>query len=766
MFRAPVMATAWLLTLLTACGDSGVGSGGGGSDGEAGASSSTGGANSGGANSGGGGASGGSGGEGGSRIPAVEDPYQPAPAPSEWSSAELADLQAGVDSALNGISGATHSALIVGLDSGQVLYQRSPDSLRKPASNTKLFTTAVGLVEHGASHRPLARLYRANASGATISGDITLVLEHDPSASTWFADSATQPLEAAAEALAASGVTQVTGNAVVKGEGVFVGSSLGTISFSGERAEIATAFLNALEGAGIAVAGNASNAAGFDPPAGATLIAELPAASNDVIAHAINVPSHNEFADLWSHHLGQLASGTNTFAGGFAAMEASLDGLGVAHPGLLLNDGSGLSHDNRVSARHIVDLFVAMAEQPSWDAYVKSMAVSGLRGTIASRMTGPDTNARFWGKTGTLTGVVALSGVLFHKHDGQRYVASFLVNSVSDSPQARARLDQAVASLGEDRRNLADLPAAPRLLALDDDDNGASAVARFTPVDGASGYLLWRSADGLTWKREDARLIDGTTHRTLSFDGALFVRVTALNEAGEGPPSSVLAVRCSQDGPKILVVDGNERHSSQPVPENPLRWGHSSLSAYAAALDAPFESASHAQIDSGEVDLSGYDSVIWLLGRESVADETFSVAEQERVRQFVESGGALVVSGAELGYDLIDQGSPEDAAFAREVLGLEYVADDAGTTLLRAGELDLGVFVARFSKLGTSEVAFPDVLAPAGEGVSCLTYASGGDACVVTDFPAGGRAVSLGLPLESLDDPALLQKIVALGLGT
>jgi hypothetical protein len=68
--------------------------------------------------------------------------------------------------------------------------------------------------------------------------------------------------------------------------------------------------------------------------------------------------------------------------------------------------------------------------------------------------------------------------------------------------------------------------------------------------------------------------------------------------------------------------------------------------------------------------------------------------------------------------------------------------------------------------LGTSEVAFPDVLAPAGEGVSCLTYASGGDACVVTDFPAGGRAVSLGLPLESLDDPALLQKIVALGLGT
>lgn len=706
----------------------------------------------------------GSGGEGGStEVPVEEDPYDPAPAPRTWSEGELSQLAASVGSALDSISGASISALIVGLDSGQVLFERNPDTVRTPASNTKLFTTGLGLVLHGEEHRPGARIYGAGAEDGTIDGDVVLVVEHDPTTGPWFGESARQVLDGAAQALVAAGVSRATGNAVASGEAVYGGDSLGTINFAGERAELATAFLQALESAGLAVDGTATSTAGFDAP-GSALLLELPSAAQGSIVHAINVPSHNELADLWLHHLGWADSGQSTYGAGFEAIADGLDTLGVAHSGLLLNDGSGLSHDNRVSPRHIVDLLTAMSELPEFRAYVDSLAVAGLRGTIASRMTGADTAGRFFGKTGTLTGVVALSGVLFHRHDGQRYVASFLVNGVSSSAVARAGVDAAVTALGEDRRGEPELPAAPKMASLVDDANGATAVATFTDVASATGYLLWRSADGLVWRREDARLINSTTHRTFCLDGSLFVRVTAVGDAGEGPPSDVFAARCSDEGARVLLVDADDRFSSQPVPENPLGHGHCFAVEHAAAIPEPLSTVSSATVASGSVALADFDLVVWMAGREGVADESFSEPEQAAVRSFVEDGGRLLVSGAEVAYDLVSEGSATDQAFAAEILGVDFVSDDAGTTFV-SGLVGGVPRLARFSRLGTSEVAYPDVIAPAAGGEPCLQYlgAASGAACVVTDIGAG-RVVVLGIPLESLEDAALRASLASLVL--
>ena len=134
------------------------------------------------------------------------------------------------------------------------------------------------------------------------------------------------------------------------------------------------------------------------------------------------------------------------------------------------------------------------------------------------------------------------------------------------------------------------------------------------------------------------------------------------------------------------------------------------------------------------------------------------------MRAFVKGAGRLVVSGAEIGWDLVAKGSPEDAAFAREVLGIDYVADDAKTTWLEAGDVAIDLSLARFSKLGRHEVAYPDVIAPAAGGAGCLRYAAGvaGAACVRTATPGGGRVVALGFPLESLDDPKVGAKLAKL----
>src|SRR5690606_19446091 len=112
---------------------------------------------------------------------------------------------------------------------------------------------------------------------------------------------------------------------------------------------------------------------------------------------------------------------------------------------------------------------------------------------------------------------------------------------------------------------------------------------------------------------------------------------------------------------------------------------------------------------------------------------TFDPVEQEIVRAFVDAGGALLVSGAEIGWDLDEQGDADDLAFLEEVLGVYYVADDAGTSTLRGeGPLaDLGRF--SFYNPGLQIVGYPEAIAPAPGAEVILRYATGDAAATRRD---------------------------------
>jgi serine-type D-Ala-D-Ala carboxypeptidase/endopeptidase (penicillin-binding protein 4) len=701
-------------------------------------------------------------------IPAEEDPFEASPASEPLSDSELASLKMAIDGALNGVSGATHSALIVGLDSGQTVYERTPDTARTPASNTKLFTTAAALAHLGEEHRSLVRVFGSAPAGGTVASDVVIVGEHDSGNSSWFAEDATRALAAAARAMKSSGINAISGDVVAKGEFVYEGNSVGSIDYSGERSEVAAALRTALINSGISVSGTATTAVGFDPPNGASVLATLPSASLDVVSHAINVPSHNEFADLLMHHLGFQASGESTYAAGVTDVKSLLDELSIDKTGFTLDDGSGLSHGNRVTPRQIVELLRGMLDRPESAAFLDSFAISGVRGTIAGRMTEPDVIERFWGKTGTLTGVIALSGVLFHRYDGQRYLASFLSNNVADATNGRAGLDAAVRALAKNLKGKEGLPTVPNFVRLTDDANKATAFAEWDDVPGAIGYLVWRSRDGRTWDRSEARYVKQLSHRMKAFDDSdtLFVRLTAWNDVGESAPSSIFACSISDEGGTVLLVDANDRYRLGPVPENPLSFGGDALLYHAMAIpSARFDSASNEAAFGEPVRIEKYEKVMVALGRESSIHETFTTLEQESVRDYITAGGSLFVSGAEIGFDLIGDGSPEDAAFARDVLGIDYVDDDARTTLVMpSAATPIDTSFARFSKLGRHEATFPDVLSPSGAGQVCLTYVGGleGAACVFSVAATGGKIVVLGIPLEALDDPALRRGLVTL----
>ena len=75
-------------------------------------------------------------------------------------------------------------------------------------------------------------------------------------------------------------------------------------------------------------------------------------------------------------------------------------------------DGSGLSRYNLVSPRLLAGLLVQMDRSGSREVWRASLPIAGVDGTLQARMQEPPLRDNVRAKTGTLTGVRALSGYL------------------------------------------------------------------------------------------------------------------------------------------------------------------------------------------------------------------------------------------------------------------------------------------------------------------------------------------------------------------
>lgn len=104
-----------------------------------------------------------------------------------------------------------------------------------------------------------------------------------------------------------------------------------------------------------------------------------------------------------------------------------LGGLGVDLSGANLRDGSGLSHDNRLTARQIAVLLTRMHRHPHRDAFRDSLAVPGHDGSMRRQYAEAALGERLRGKTGTLAGVQGLAGYVT-RPDGATLAFAVLVN--------------------------------------------------------------------------------------------------------------------------------------------------------------------------------------------------------------------------------------------------------------------------------------------------------------------------------------------------
>ncbi|MCU1268316.1 MAG: D-alanyl-D-alanine carboxypeptidase/D-alanyl-D-alanine-endopeptidase [Acidobacteria bacterium] len=143
------------------------------------------------------------------------------------SDAELA-LQINQTIDTSNFTSARWGVCVISLRNGRVLYARNADKLFTPASNMKIYTTAIALDQLGASYRWRTSVYAKAPAGVdgVISGDLTLYGRGAPDLSSRPGKEAPASLVQLAESLYQRGVRHINGN-VVGDESYFRGEPWG-----------------------------------------------------------------------------------------------------------------------------------------------------------------------------------------------------------------------------------------------------------------------------------------------------------------------------------------------------------------------------------------------------------------------------------------------------------------------------------------------------------------------------------------------------------
>jgi serine-type D-Ala-D-Ala carboxypeptidase/endopeptidase (penicillin-binding protein 4) len=154
-------------------------------------------------------------------------------------------------------------------------------------------------------------------------------------------------------------------------------------------------------------------------PRDAVLVHEEPSINMHGLLSLANTESHNFTAEV----LLRSAAGTWNVEDAARLETVWLKGEGLPMQGVSIHDGSGLSRNDRLTSRLLAALLLRMDQHPYGRDYIGSMSIAGQRGTMRHLYNGTSLDGRLFGKTGTLTGVRAISGVL-QTSAGPRYVSA------------------------------------------------------------------------------------------------------------------------------------------------------------------------------------------------------------------------------------------------------------------------------------------------------------------------------------------------------
>lgn len=298
-------------------------------------------------------------------------------------------------------------------------------------------------------------------------------------------------------------------------------------------------------------------------------------------------------------------------------------------------------------------------------------------------------------------------------------------------------------------------PAQPNFIAVSETSNGMR--LRWFPNTDSDllGYRLYFSFDNQQWNifRDEnvltAAVTDTTIPQILNRD--VFFKLSAVDNApvpNESVSSSVMGMSNGNFSHKVLVVDGFDRRDGGW--QQPDHYFVFTTAEMLKNLNISFDAASNEAVTDGLVQLTDYEAVIWICGDESVNDETFSDAEQQLLQAYLQNGGNLMLSGAQIAFDLMgsDTNTASDSLFLTETLHATYAAERSSDFAVSG--VPGSIFEGLTVNFGATPYALTstDIIEPANGGTAALAYTNGDVAAVVFDGTA--KVVYLAFPFETI----------------
>jgi D-alanyl-D-alanine carboxypeptidase/D-alanyl-D-alanine-endopeptidase (penicillin-binding protein 4) len=369
------------------------------------------------------------------------------------SSAAPSDLRTALSRALTaeGVDPRQTGALAVDVRTGAVVFDTNARRALRPASVEKLAVSFAALRLLGPTYRFRTEVVGIGTRrGKVWDGNLVLVGRGDPTL-------ALTDIDSLARTVRSRGIRRVTGTVLGDerhfdarrdapgwkfGFAGIESRPLSAISVEGVRvpglhgsaAAAARALAAALERRGVDVRGKPR--AGRAPEAAAPLASDASDPLREIVRH-MNRESDNFYAELLLKELGASSTGVGTSEAGAQVVRDELRRARVPLAGVRIADGSGLSLDDRLTANALVAILRAGADDPSIrDAFVMSLAVAGVAGTLRERLGTRPTRGQVIGKTGTTNASCSLAGFV------RRRYAFAIIQNGSPVPYWSARVAQ------------------------------------------------------------------------------------------------------------------------------------------------------------------------------------------------------------------------------------------------------------------------------------------------------------------------------------
>ncbi len=179
-----------------------------------------------------------------------------------------------------------------------------------------------------------------------------------------------------------------------------------------------------------------------------TLVIEHFGKTVEEVAYWTNLKSVNLFAEGLLNQIGYHLTGDGRTTTSLTQIEKFLQ-KNIDTKGLVLQDGSGLSRSNAISAAHFTSLLTYMSKSKSAEAFKKTLPIAGVSGTLKNLCKGQAGEGKIIAKSGTINGVKSYAGYV-ESSTGKKLAFAMTVNNFTcSSTQIVDRMEKVLNAMAQ-----------------------------------------------------------------------------------------------------------------------------------------------------------------------------------------------------------------------------------------------------------------------------------------------------------------------------